>query len=911
MMKNNVEQRIKDALTYEINNLEVNYKVSTNGFKIISDNTFNSVINNSEILKLFYHAKHSKDELSRVMLRKTLYEKMKPHFEGLNESGVSILQFSFENNKSFLRVHKPTKFNDDLSNVRYSFVYTNSKQKMVRGFEQGKISHAFRNIYPLYYKDEFLGSVDISFSSEIVQDNMIMLHDTHTHFILNKNIFKANIWERQKKVKYIQSIENDNFLFAITKSHPLNAFTDMEINLNKNLKKEIADNLKHNNSFALQDGNAIVAYLPVKNLKENKIVAYLVSYKYSEHINSIVKEYVLANIIVFIFLMIIAIVIYMNLNRRFTLEEEVNKKTKDLKYLNENLEKEVQKQNKAFETLFEKAPDGIMIFQSNEIVQCNEAVVKMMHCDSKEDILYKHPSEFSPEVQPDGFKSLDKIQIMIEVAITEGVHNFEWLHTRMDGEEFFADVTLTPISLADKDIIHVVLRDISYEKKVQKELLEQKKKLHYRANHDELTKLPNRALFNDRLSQSIKGASRQDRRFAVLFIDLDRFKQINDSLGHTIGDRVLQEISKRLKSIMRKEDTLARLGGDEFIVLMQDIKQGNDASLLADKIIEIATQPIHIDDNTLYISASIGISLYPDDGVNTQDLLMYADNAMYKAKDEGRSNYQFYSSEMTALSLSKVVMETNMRNAIKNEEFILSYQPQINGLTNEIIGMEALVRWEHPTKGLLGPNEFIPLAEETGMIVELDKWVIKTAMFQVSEWYKQGLNPGVLALNLTIKLLEDKNFIDIIKNLIDQIEYKPEHLEFEVTESQIMKDPKRAIATLLEIGSMNINIAIDDFGTGYSSLSHLKQLPIDKLKIDRSFISDIPYDEDDMSITIAIIALAKSLHLRVIAEGVETEEQKNFLLENGCVDIQGYLYAKPMLADDMVKFLQNNNAVDI
>ena len=250
-------------------------------------------------------------------------------------------------------------------------------------------------------------------------------------------------------------------------------------------------------------------------------------------------------------------------------------------------------------------------------------------------------------------------------------------------------------------------------------------------------------------------------------------------------------------------------------------------------------------------------------------------------------------------------------SGIKNKEFVLCYQPQINGITNELTGMEALVRWQHPTMGLLSPNKFIPLAEETGLIVELDKWVIKTAMTQVTEWYKQGLNPGVLALNLTIKLLEDKDFIAMIKNLIDEIEYNPEYLEFEVTESQIMKDPQNAITKLLEIGSMNVNIAIDDFGTGYSSLSHLKQLPIDKLKIDKSFIDDIPHDEDDMSITIAIIALAKSLNLSVIAEGVETEEQKSFLLENGCVNIQGYLYSKPILAGDMEKFLQNNNAVHI
>ncbi|MCK4973997.1 MAG: diguanylate cyclase, partial [Sulfurimonas sp.] len=375
----------------------------------------------------------------------------------------------------------------------------------------------------------------------------------------------------------------------------------------------------------------------------------------------------------------------------------------------------------------------ILILENSKFVQCNEAVVKMLRYSSKNEFLNKHPSELSPEFQPDGSASMEKAEKMIKIAVDKGVNNFEWIHVRADGDEFWADVTLTPISLADKDIIHVVWRDISLQKKMQQELLEQKRVLHYRANHDSLTGLPNRVLFNDRLSQSIKMATRHKNEFAVLFIDLDRFKQINDSLGHRIGDRVLQVIATRLQSVMRKEDTLARLGGDEFTVLMQELEKGDNAALLAEKIINIAAQPVYIDKHTLYVSASIGISLYPKDGTNGNELLMYADNAMYKAKDEGRGNFQFYSAEMTALALSKVIMESSMRKALKNEEFVLCYQPQMNASNDELIGMEALVRWQHPTKGLIPPSEFIPLAEETGLIIELDKWVMRTAMNQISK----------------------------------------------------------------------------------------------------------------------------------------------------------------------------------
>jgi diguanylate cyclase (GGDEF)-like protein/PAS domain S-box-containing protein len=904
-----MENRIQHIKVEQIHLLDSNYMVVKNRFEIISDNTYTTVINKPKLLKLLYQAKYSKDESERAVIREILFKRMKPDFERLKKFGVIAMLFSFEDNKTFLRVHKPNKFDDDLSKVRYSFVYTNANKKSIRGFEQGKISPAFRNIFPIYYNGEYLGSVDIAFSSDILQESMVELHGTDTHFIVNKSVFKSKIWKAQKKLKNIQSLEHDDFLFSLGGAYENYEFSNEEIDTNKKLKKKITENIKHNNFFALHHKSNIIAFLPIKNIKEKKTVAYLVSYQDNLYMKNILKEYLWVNIISFIVLIIMSLIIYINIKQRLFLQIEVDEKTKDLKYLNENLETEVKKQNKAFETLFEKASDGILILENKKFVQCNEAIVKMLRYNSKEGFLNKDLSELSPKFQPDGLSSLEKCERMINMAIDKGVSNFEWVLVRADGEEFWTDVTLTPISLVEKNIIHVVWRDISLQKKMQQELLEQKEVLYYRANHDSLTELPNRVLFNDRLSQSIKMAIRHKNKFAVLLIDLDRFKQINDSLGHIVGDKVLKVIATRLQSVMRREDTLARLGGDEFTVLMQELGKGDDAALLAEKIIEIAAQPVYIEEHTLYVSASIGISLYPQDGTSSNELLMYADNAMYKAKEEGRNNFQFYSSDMTVLALSKLVMESSMRKALENEEFVLCYQPQMNGTNDELIGMEALVRWQHPQNGLMYPGEFIPLAEETGLIVELDKWVMKTAMNQVSKWYKQGLNPGVLALNLAIKLLQQKDFIDVIKKLIEETKYQTEWLALEVTESQIMTNPEHAIVKLKEISDMKIEIAIDDFGTGYSSLSYLKRLPIDKLKIDRSFIKDLPDDEEDMSITKAIIALAKSLNLKVIAEGVETEEQKIFLLENECVNIQGYLYSKPIEADEMEKFLveQNNS----
>ena len=441
-----------------------------------------------------------------------------------------------------------------------------------------------------------------------------------------------------------------------------------------------------------------------------------------------------------------------------------------------------------------------------------------------------------------------------------------------------------------------IIEDISERKKVEKDL-------YYQANYDYLTNLPNRILFGDRLSQGIEKAKRNNTKIALFFIDLDHFKQINDSLGHEAGDKVLKIVAKRFLSVIRKEDTLSRLGGDEFTIIMEELKEDKDASLLAQKIIQILAKPIEFDNNILYITSSIGISLYPKDDTDVQNLLKYADTAMYKAKDKGRNNFQFYSWEMTELTLERVAMETSFHQALEKEEFLVYYQTQIDGKTNKLTGMEALVRWEHPVHGLTFPGKFIPLAEETGLIVKLDQFVMKSAMKQIKKWHDMGLNPGILALNLSIKQLQDENFISILNSMIKDTKIKPEWIEFEITEGHIMNDPEKAIVALRQISSLGIKLAVDDFGTGYSSLSYLKRLPIDKLKIDKSFIDNLPNDEEDVAIVKAIIVLSESLNLKVIAEGVETKEQKEFLVKNGCTVIQGYYYSQPIPAKMMEKIL--------
>ena len=480
------------------------------------------------------------------------------------------------------------------------------------------------------------------------------------------------------------------------------------------------------------------------------------------------------------------------------------------------------------------------------------------------------------------------------------------------GKLLYLEVYKAPFYDKNGEIIGTVGtgRDITELKRIQlnlekslKKLAEHEKELEYRANHDSLTSLPNRILFMDRLQQSIKLAHRYNHKLAVIFLDLDYFKEINDSLGHHIGDKILVEVSNRMKIQMRQSDTLSRFGGDEFCILLNNIDNAGDISKIIMNGMKSLKNPIFIDNLTLHIGMSVGVTIYPDDGDNASSLLQNADAAMYKAKDSGRDTFCFYNKEMTQKAYERVFLEADLRKALIEDEFIVYFQPQIDASINKLVGMEVLVRWEHPTIGLMMPDKFIPLAEITGMIVELDRIVMKKALIQFNKWHKDGLNPGKLAINLAMKQIVQDDFIEFVQKLLANEEYLYANIEFEVTEGQIMNNPELAIKILQQISDLGISIAVDDFGTGYSSLAYLKKLPINKLKIDRSFIKDLPADNDDAAITKTIIDLCNNLNLKVIAEGVETNEQKEFVLKHGCKFIQGYFYSRPLPISEMTDYL--------
>lgn len=423
------------------------------------------------------------------------------------------------------------------------------------------------------------------------------------------------------------------------------------------------------------------------------------------------------------------------------------------------------------------------------------------------------------------------------------------------------------------------------------------------AYYDTLTELPNRLLLVDRLRQAIVLAERDKSSVALLFLDLDHFKRINDTLGHAYGDRLLKIAADRILSCLRSTDTVARLGGDEFVVVLQMVADPENVVRVAGKILETLKLPVNFEDHEIYTSTSIGIALYPNDGMSVDELLKNADLAMYQAKESGRNNYQFFSHDMNEKAIHRQRIETNLRHAIAHHEFFLEYQPQLDIRTRAIIGFEALVRWNHPEIGIIPPNDFIHIAEETGLILPLGDWILHTACQQAKIWLDQGNQWLRIAVNISARQFNQENFVSKVVEILRQTELPAENLELELTESVIMAHADRNVMALKELKSIGIRLAIDDFGTGYSSLSYLKHFPIDRLKIDRSFVQDIITDSDDAAIAKAIIVMAHSLKLNVVAEGVEQQDQLDFLHSHNCDELQGFLLSRPLSVTAVTDFL--------
>jgi diguanylate cyclase (GGDEF)-like protein/PAS domain S-box-containing protein len=492
----------------------------------------------------------------------------------------------------------------------------------------------------------------------------------------------------------------------------------------------------------------------------------------------------------------------------------------------------------------------------------------------------------------------DPMEMAVEQNRTVGL-TVNCVLIRRDGFESAIEDSAAPIHDRAGRVIGavIVFHDVSAARAMSIQMT-------HSAQHDVLTNLPNRLLLNDRIAQSIAAGHRWNRPLAVIFLDLDRFKYINDTMGHAIGDELLQSVSKRLLAGVRASDTVSRQGGDEFVILLSEITYPEDAATSASKILLSLNAPFSVRGQSLRISGSIGISVYPEDGEDAETLIKNADMAMYHAKENGRNNFQFFAAEMNLKAVERQSLEGSLRCALEREEFLLHYQPKVNLDTGEITGVEALIRWQQPGRGLVPPSQFVPIAEDCGLIVEIGRWVLREACRQAREWQDAGLPFKRVSINVSAVEFRNKGFVEGVRTILSETGLEAHYLDLELTEGVLMEDAESTAAVLQELKTMGVHLAVDDFGTGYSSLSYLQQFPIDVLKIDQSFVHRITADPEGSSIVSAIIDMAKNLKQRVIAEGIETEEQRAFLRAHHCAEGQGYLFSQPLAAAEFAHLLQ-------
>ncbi|SNS13801.1 PAS domain S-box-containing protein/diguanylate cyclase (GGDEF) domain-containing protein [Noviherbaspirillum humi] len=548
-----------------------------------------------------------------------------------------------------------------------------------------------------------------------------------------------------------------------------------------------------------------------------------------------------------------------------------------------------------FRSIFENSIEGI--FQSTPdkgYLAVNPALARMYGYETPQEMML-NLRHLDRQLYVDPRRRAEFLALM---NTQDGVMNFESEVYRRDGSIIWISENARTVRGAASEILFFegTVIDIT-----QRKLYEER--IRHQATHDALTGLPNRNLMHDRLQQAILHASRAGSLAAVAFIDLDQFKFINDSLGHPAGDMLLKIVASRLTSCMRASDTVARQGGDEFVLVLHNHPSEASITDTVQRLLEAVAAPWSANGIELHVTCSIGISIYPNDGLDAETLLRNADAAMYRAKELGRNNFAFFSAEMSVNATERLGMLSRLRNALQRNEFLLHYQPKVCLKTGRLVGAEALLRWHNGSHGPIPPGRFIPLAEESGLIVEIGEWVLRSACRQAVAWQRAGAPPLPIAVNLSPRQLLRDDLLDVVEQALRDTGLDPACLELEITETVIMRDVEKSLHTLHRLKQLGIGIAIDDFGTGYSSLNYLKRLPVDKLKIDRSFVSDITTDPDDAAITRAVISLAHILNLKVVAEGVETEAQHRFLLENGCDEVQGYYFGKPMAHQDFAALL--------
>lgn len=584
------------------------------------------------------------------------------------------------------------------------------------------------------------------------------------------------------------------------------------------------------------------------------------------------------------------------------LENEIfhrNRAEEELWKANDELENRVEERTAAIKQLssvVEQTDDIVVITDQQGIVEYVNPSFKRITGYSSDEVTGKKTSLIKS-----GLHDAEFYQRLWDVISTGQPFREVFINRRKDGNIYYEEKTISPLKDSNGNIQHFVStgKDIS-------DRIETQEKLHHLATHDTLTNLPNKMMIIDRMSHAIEQAKRSGLKVAILFLDLDRFKHVNDSLGHPTGDSLLKTVAMRLNSCMRHGDTVGRFGGDEFTVVMEGLKHIGDINVVAQKVLDAVSDPTIIDSYEIMTSASIGISIFPDDCLDANTLLKNADVAMYRAKAKAGNTYQYYTHDMSVAAIARMELQHRLNHALERQEFKLHYQARLNTITGKITGMEALLRWENPDIGNVEPGKFIPILEETGNIVKVGHWVLEQACKFNSSLISRGLPPLRVSVNLSARQFHDENLLQHLDKIYSQCKLDSRHLEIEITESLLIDNVDKAISILEGLHRMGITVSIDDFGTGYSSLSYLKRFPIDALKIDQSFVQDIPEDQDDVAIVHAIQALGNNLDLKLVVEGIETEQQFNFFRKLGFHELQGYYIHKPMDGDEFTSYVMNH-----
>ena len=843
-----------------------------------------------EVMDLMENALQAKAH-ELPLIRGRLYRLMKPVNDELKQLGLRQFLFHLADDHVLLRFHRPGSAGDPLFHQRPSVRIANQEKRATFGLEIGRSQPGFRYVFPVVREGHHLGSVEVALPFHVIQDNLLDLLKQGEFGLLFKlsNVLAAldpgsreNFVESSIHPEFAQ--ENPEVSKVMRDFVPAELMPALAPTLRSN--PDVQRRMLAGESLVVPVVHAgedyLVSFLPVRDL-DDQLVAYVIRFVKTDALQ-LVRDNLWHQALLAVFLCLMIAALFFKLRRKQT-----------------ELAADIRRREMAetglmlYANIFRHSGEAILVTDhENKIIEVNPAFVELTGHAAAEVIGH------NPSILASGKTGAETYAGMWEALNTVGHWQGELWDRRKNGSIYPKWASISAIRDVRGTVSNYIasFSDIS-ERKAAEARIERL------AHHDALTGLLNRYSLESRLQQVLCSARCDQQHLAVLFIDMDRFKTINDTLGHAIGDQLLIEVARRLERCVRSSDIVARLGGDEFVVVLNTLESPHEAMPIAHKILRRLSKTYQIDGHPLHSSPSIGVAVCPEDGDSVAELLRNADTAMYSAKEKGRKNVCFFTAEMTAIASERMALENELRGALAGGQLELFYQPQVAVQGLCVRGVEALLRWHHPIRGMVPPDRFIPVAEESGQIEEIGAWVLDTACRQLAEWQAQGIADIRMAINLSAHQLRSPALVDLVAKAIQRYGLAASDLELEITESVAMEDPQAAIGQMQRLRALGVYLAIDDFGTGYSSLAYLKNLPIQILKLDRSFVRDIETDANDAAISAATVALAHRLGLEVIAEGVETIAQAEYLgIDHACDILQGYLFGRPVPAGEMSDFLR-------